>query len=129
MRAQTDRLEDKRYLRELSETLEISYQRIKLDECGDWNIYGRKGKIFTDTEAWYVYFCCSSKRSWSNLKARLKFMEVSQDGDEEGVLNLLRMPFKNEVEKLRKEVGLRKRTILTKEQRAELIIRFKSSSS
>lgn len=129
MRAQADRSEDKKLLMKLSDCLETSYQRIHLDECGDWNIYGSKGKIFTDAKLWYVYFSCGSKRGWNNLKARLKFMEVSQDGDAEGILKLERMPTEKEAEKLRKDIGLRKRTILTEEQRAELIIRFKSSSS
>lgn len=129
MRAQPDRIEDKRLLQRLSNCLETSYQRIHLDECGDWNIFGGRGKVFTDASMWYVCFECNSKRSWNNLKVKLRFMEVSQDGDEEGILKLSRMPTEKEAEKLRKALGLRKRTILTEEQRAELKIRFKSSSN
>lgn len=128
MRAQADRSEDKRLLQQLSDSLETSYQRIRLDECGDWNIFGRKGKISTDTKLWYVYIPGQTKRQWNAAKHKLKFMEVSQDGDEEGILKLERMPNLEEAKIIRKVLGLRQRVVLTEEDRALLKIRFKSSS-
>lgn len=129
MRAQANRLEDKRYLYALSDSLETSYERVHLDECGDWNIFGKKGKLFTDTKQWYLYISPENSRIWNNIKKKLKFMKVSQDGDGEGILKLERMPTAPEAEAIRKVLQIRKRTILSEEDRALLKIRFKSSCS
>jgi hypothetical protein len=128
MRAQTDRLEDKRYLKKLAKSLDISEGRIKLDECGDWNIFGTRGKISTDTEFWYLYASYDSPRKWNNTKKALSFMEPHQDGDMEGILKCSRMPFRDEARTVRKVIGVRPSTKLTEEGRAQLKIRFKSSS-
>lgn len=122
MRAQANRIEDKRYLKNLSKALDISEGRIKLDECGDWNIVGKRGHISTDTEYWYLYVKYEdSNRKWTNTKKNLNFMEVHQDGDDEGVLRLGRMPFRDEAMTVRKVIGVRPRTVLTEEGRAMLL--------
>lgn len=128
MRAQADRSEDKTHLKKLAKVLDISEGRIKLDECGDWNIFGTRGKISTDTEYWYLYTECNSVRKWNITKKNLSFMEVHQDGDAEGILRLSRMPFREEARTVRKVIGVRPRTVLTEEQRAVLKNRFKSPS-
>lgn len=125
MRAQANRIEDKRYLKNLSRALDISDGRIKLDECGDWNIVGKRGYISTDTEYWYLYVKYeNSNRKWSNTKESLNFMEVHQDGDDEGVLRLDRLPFRDEAMTVRKVIGVRPRTVLTEEGRALIRERF-----
>lgn len=129
MRAQADRLEDKRYLKKLTEALNISEDRIHLDECGDWNIFGRRGKISTETEYWYLYTECFSARKWNNTKRKLSFMEVHQDGDTEGVLKCSRMPTEKEANEVRKVIGVRSRVKLTEEDLALLKNRLKFSSS
>lgn len=129
MRAQPDRSEDKKLLQRLSGHLKTSYNRIRLDECGDWNIFGKKGKIFTDAQLWYVYTGGDSKRQWNNIKAKLKFMIVSQDGDDEGILKLERMPTEKEAEVIRKVLQLRKSVELSEADRALLKIRFRSACS
>lgn len=130
MRAQPNRLEDKRFLYEISDVLDTSYQRVKLDTYGDWNIFGKKGKISTDgTKAWYLYFSPESVRVWNNVKKKLKFMKVHQDGDDEGVLKLERLPTKKEAAEVKKLLKLRKRIVLTEEERAQLKIHFKSPST
>ena len=128
MRAQPNRLEDKKYLIRLSKALDSSVGRIKLDECGDWNLVGIRGKISTDNEYWYLYVDCSSARKWTNIKKDLSWMEVFQDGDSEGVLRSARMPFRDEAMAVRKKIGVRPSTKLTEEGRAQLKIRFKSPS-
>lgn len=127
MRAQADRSEDKRYLKDLSDSLSTSYNRIRLDECGDWNIFGKRGKISTETKYWYLFLSPETKRHWSNVKNRLKFMTVHIDGDDEGILKLSRMPTEKEAEKVRKELQMRKRTEMSDAERELLKIRFKSS--
>jgi hypothetical protein len=119
--------DDKRYLKKLTRALDISDRRIKLDGCGDFNIFGTRGKISTDGEYWYL---CVQRtlRTWNNVKKNLSFMEVHQDGDEEGVLRLARMPFRDEASLVRKTLGVRPRTVLTEEGRAALKIRLKTPS-
>lgn len=119
MKAQPNREEDKKLLLKLSVYLNTSVDRLKVDSCGDWNILGRKGNISTDSELWYLYTEGSSKRHWTSIKKQLSFMIVSQDGDEEGILKLERMPSPREAEVIRKVCGLRARPELTEEERAE----------
>lgn len=121
MRAQSNRSEDKKYLRTLAQALDVSESRIKLDECGDWNIVGIRGKISTDGEAWYLYTDCVTPRKWNITKKNLSFLEVSQDGDWEGIFRCSRMPFREEARAIRKVIGVRPRTVLTEEQRAALL--------
>lgn len=128
MRAQSDRKEDKKYLKKLAKALGISEGRIKLDECGDWNIFGTRGKISTETDFWYLYTSSDTPRKWTYTKKQLGFMEVHQDGDDEGILKLARMPFADEAREVRKVIGLRPTTLLTEEQRIALKNRLKSPS-
>jgi hypothetical protein len=128
MRAQANRLEDKKYLKKLALAADISESRIKLDECGDWNIKGIRGHIFTDGDYWYVYINQVGTRKWTSIRNLFYFMEITQDGDDEGVLRCNRMPSRDEAREVRKVIGVRPRTMLTEEQRAVLKNRFKSSS-
>lgn len=122
------RNEDKKYLKKLTKALDISERRIKLDECGDFNIFGRRGKISTDGEYWYLYTSRETSMKWTYTKKALSFMELHQDGDEEGVFRLSRMPYSEEARTVRKVIGVRPRTILTEEGRAALKIRLKTPS-
>lgn len=126
MRAQVGRSEDKKLLQTLSDSLKTSYRRIKLDECGDWNIKGIKGHIFTDGKFWYVFMNSDSTRKWINIKRALRFMEVTQDGDTEGILRQEKMPTIYEAKNIRKVLGLRRRTELTEAEREQVRIRFKA---
>jgi hypothetical protein len=119
-----DKTKDKQFLTTLCEHLECSKNRLHLDAYRDWNIQGTKGHIFTDLIYWYVYLSPESTRKWNNIKNKLSFMEVSQDGDDEGILKMKRMPSKEEAKILRKLVGLRISTKLTEEEVQQLKERF-----
>lgn len=121
MRAQPNRLEDKRLLNTLSKYLKISPSRMRLDVYGDWNVVGKKGKIFTDGQLWYLYVSPENSRVWNNIKKKLAFMDLSQDGEDEGILKLERMPSESEAKVVRKVLGMRISTILTEERRAKLL--------
>jgi hypothetical protein len=127
MRAQSNRLDDKRLLQGLSDALATSGRRIRLDPCGDWNILGARGHIFTDAKLWYVFVAADSKRRWTSIKHKLSFMHLSQDADDEGVMKLERMPTPAESKIIRKVLGLRQKTQLTEDQQAELKSRFNPS--
>lgn len=109
---------DKLYLQELIEALDISINSLKLDTCRDYNLVGRRGIISTEGDSWYLYTSWNTKAKWTVTKKRLNFMEVSQDGDEEGILKLSRMPTSEEAQLVRKICGFSKRPVLTEEERA-----------
>jgi len=61
----------------------------------------------------------ASPRRWSNVKARLAFCHVSQDGDDEGCLQLDRPPAPHQVEAMGEALGIGKRRHLTPEAQAK----------
>ncbi|MET4244606.1 hypothetical protein [Bradyrhizobium sp. RT10b] len=78
------------------------------DECGDWTIAGSRGHIRACGGTFHVYVQCRSPMHWTYAKKQLAgFAIVHQDGDNEGILLLTRMPSESEVETLRRYIGLR----------------------
>ena len=126
MRAQANRSEDKKYLRKLLKALDVSESRLKVDECGDWNITGLRGHIFTDGDSWYLFVSPESVRKWNIIKKQLSFMVPHQDGHDEGILKCDRMPFLTEALEVRKVIGVRPTKKLTDEQREVLKNRLRS---
>lgn len=114
---------DRAYLKKLCKALDVSENRLKEDEYNDWNIVGLRGHIFTDQEYWYLFTSPESVRKWNITKRQLSFMEVSQDGDDEGILRCNRMPSRFEAMEVRKVIGVRPTKKLTEEQRQALISR------
>lgn len=114
-------------IKELREKLNTS-SKIAKDECGDLNIFGKKGKIFIGEPYWFIFI--RETRSWNNIKKKLNFMVVSQDGDYEGILKLDRYPTSVESTIIRKIVGLVKKKQLSLEHEKKLVesgIKFTSS--
>jgi hypothetical protein len=102
-----DRLQQERVLA----ALDAAPAQLRRDECGSWVIAGRRGTIQTwgDGKTWLVYVRCRSGQHWTFTKRRLAFMIVTQDGDEEGCLRLVRLPTPQEAVVIREVMGLRKR--------------------
>ena len=70
-------------------------------------IFGSRGHIRA-CDGFHVYVRCHSGRAWTFAKRQLaSFATVHQDGDDEGVLILSRLPDKDEAETLRHYIGLR----------------------
>lgn len=108
MRAQSNRLSDKLFLQEVAECMNCSQSRIRLDECGDWNIFGKNGHLYTDgLGVLYLFYKAETTWKWRNFKKRFNFMETYVDGDDEGILALYRLPTEREGEKLRKALKLK----------------------
>lgn len=116
-----NKTEDKKYLVKLAKALDVSEKRIKLDAYRDWNIVGSRGHISTEGDYWYLYTQCETIRKWDNVKKNLSFMEISQDGDSEGIMKCDRMPYREESRIVRKVIGLRPRTVLTEAGREMLL--------
>ena len=85
--------------------------QLRREEDGCWTNGGRRGAIQTwgDGRTWVVHVRCRSRQHWTFTKRRLTFMTVTQDGDEEGCLRLLRLPISEEAAAIRDVMGLRKR--------------------
>lgn len=108
MKAQPNRLGDKLFLQEMAERMNCSQSKIKLDGCGDWNIFGRNGHLYTDgLGVLFFYYAPNSIRKWNNFKKRFNFMEVHVDGDDEGISAMYRLPTEEEGEMLRKALKLK----------------------
>ena len=106
-------------IRNLHQSLHTS-SKLARDECGDWNIIGSRGTLYTDGQFgpnWYLY----TPYSWRRAKRSLSFMQVHQDGDAEGVLKLDRLPTPDEVRLIKKWTGLGTKKMLSPERRAKLI--------
>ena len=115
--------DDRQQQERLLVVLEATPSQLRRDECGWWIIGGRCGTIHTwgDGKTWLVYVTCRSARHWTATRRRLRFMTVTQDGDDEGCLRLFRLPTPEEAAVIRDALGLRKRRTLTEESRTRLI--------
>ena len=81
---------------------ERAHLEIRFDRYGDWCIAGRDGHIFADGKAdLIVVMTGESVGRWKNVKKRLAFRRISQDGDDEGCLHLDRLPTAHEADLIR----------------------------
>ena len=92
---------------------------------GDHSIHGKLGHIYVDGRGFLL--CVTGKderdqspRRWTNIKRRLAFCRLMQDGDDEGCLRLDRLPTSAEAALIREALGIRKRRMVTEEGRAQL---------
>jgi hypothetical protein len=74
-----------------SPPLQASPLSLRRDEYGSWRITGKSGHIYT-SGTWVMYVCSGSPRRWSADKKRLSFCKVTQNGDDEGCLQLFGLP-------------------------------------
>lgn len=99
---------DRADLAELLTALNGAKSAVRTDECGDWIIAGSRGHIRACDRVFTAYVGCGSAKGWTVVKKQLaRFTAVHQDGDQEGILTLTRMPDANEAARLRRYVGLR----------------------
>ena len=91
--------------------LDAAPAQLRRDACGSWVITGRRGTVHTwgDGKSWVAYVTGRSARHWTAIKQRLDFMTVTQDGDEEGCLQLFALPTPSEAVVVRDVMELRKR--------------------
>jgi hypothetical protein len=102
---------DRDMQRSLLAALDVSKRLLRRDECGAWRIRGRKGHIYTwgPSGGWLVYCDAGTARKWAAIKRRLSFCKVTQDGDTEGCLRLLRSPTPEQAAAIREALGLRRK--------------------
>jgi hypothetical protein len=119
-------------LLELAEALVSRAGALRRDECGDWRINGAKGHVYSvagiigrpDAEGFLLYCEAGSPRAWGYAKKALGFCAATQDGDDEGILFLDRLPSEAEAKIIRAKLGIPKKRIVSEEERARLAVQL-----
>ena len=116
-------------LLELVKALGCRDSALRRDECGDWRIEGRSGHIYAvpgsldrpETPGFQIYVERESVREWSFAKKALKpFANLTNDGDDDGMLFLDRLPTADEAEVIRQYIGIAKKRVLSETELARL---------
>jgi hypothetical protein len=101
---------------------------VRRDECGDWRIEGSRGYVYAvsgtlhrpSCVGFMVYCAPGSARAWSAAKTAMGFTKVLQDGDDEGLLFLDRLPTPEEAIPLRANLRIAKRRVVSETERLRL---------
>lgn len=90
----------------------------------DWAIFGRFGHIYAIPDGFQFMIINNDKprtARWTNVKQRMAFCQLTQDGDDEGAFVLNRLPTSNEAKIIREALAIPKARHLSEEQRAKLV--------
>jgi hypothetical protein len=107
-------------LLKFAEALGSAANPLRRDECGDPCINGRREHIYACPDGYRLYVVARSTQAWTWAKKDMAFACVEQDGDEEGVFAMDRLPTADEAELIRHYVGVTKRPDLSAERIAAL---------
>lgn len=105
--------EDRACLDLMRQAINAAGNSVRLDHCRLWTIHGSRGYASTwgDGQTWMLTVNSVTPRRWTIIKQRLAafpgLAQVTQDGDDEGVFRLLRLPSPNEAAAIRQVVGIR----------------------
>ena len=89
---------------------------------GDYQIAGKHGHVLADHPGYLLYVTGTVQR-WKKAK-RILPGTVTQDGDDEGILRLDRLPTPAEAEAIRDVIGIRRRRHVSPEARVALSLRL-----
>jgi hypothetical protein len=89
---------------------------LRRDECGDPSISGARGHVHAVPGGFQLYCVCETKQAWTWAKKGMAFAKVTQDGDEEGMLFMDRLPTPDEAEIIRRYCGIRSKPDLSAEE-------------
>ena len=104
---------DRACLARLHDALNAAHNAVRLDECRLWTVRGSRGYVSTwgDGQTWMLAVGSKTPRHWTFAKRRLaafpRLGPLTQDGDEEGVLRLMRLPTPEEAAEIRRAAGVR----------------------
>jgi hypothetical protein len=104
-------LADKQAHQALLTALGAAPRSLRKDACGAWRITGNSGHIYArgDGESFALYVASGSAIKWTYDKKRLSFCQVTQNGDDEGVLRLHGLPSPEQAAAIRSTLGIPKR--------------------
>jgi hypothetical protein len=115
-------------LLEFAQALNSRPSALRRDECGDWRINGRGGHVYAVPGAFQVVVLCEkleaglagrwTSQGWTYAKRALDFARLVNDGDDEGVFILDRLPSPAEAAILRRYCMIPKRMELGEEELA-----------
>jgi hypothetical protein len=122
------RRDDRANLLALFAALDASRRALCRDDCGAWQVSGKSGQIYPDGNGYLIVVITDeSARRCTNVKQRLTFCRVTQDGDDEGALHLDRLPAPHEAAIIRDATGIRKKRTISDETRASVANRLSGS--
>ena len=104
---------DRACLAIMRKALNAARNAVRLDECRLWTVRGSRGYVSTwgDGQTWMLAVGSKTPRHWTFAKQRLASFPglalLTQDGDEEGVLRLMRLPAPVEAAEIRRAAGIR----------------------
>jgi hypothetical protein len=110
---------DRARLDRLHEALNAANTALRKDACRLWTIRGSRGYASTwgDEQTWLLAVDSSTPRRWGFIKQRMTafpgLAQVTQDGDDEGVFRLLRLPTPDEAAEIRRTAGIRQTSTST----------------
>lgn len=93
----------------LASALEISLVHLRRDDCGDWALLGRFGRVYALASSYQIAITGWETLGWNRCKREFAFATLTQDGDDEGAFTFDRDPTPYEAETIRHRVGLKKR--------------------
>jgi hypothetical protein len=97
----------------MGEALNAARNAVRLDECRLWTVQGSRGYVSTwgNGQTWMLAVGSKAPRHWTFAKQRMaafpRLAQVTQDGDDEGVLRLMRLPTPVEAAEIRRLIGIR----------------------
>jgi hypothetical protein len=104
---------DRACLDQMRAALNAANRAMRLDDCRLWTIRGSRGYASTwgDGQTWMLAVNSVTPRRWTFIKQRMAafpgLAQVTQDGDDEGVFRLMRLPASVEAAEIRRVVGIR----------------------
>jgi hypothetical protein len=101
---------------------------LRPDECGDPSVIGKKGHVYAvcgmvgepSKAGFQLCVSAASTTAWTYAKRALAFAHLTNDGDEEGMFFLDRLPTKVEANAIRRYLGIPQRRVLSPRQRERL---------
>jgi hypothetical protein len=105
--------DDRAALRRMHRALHAANSAVRPDACRLWAIQGSRGYVSTwgDGRTWGLTVDSVAARRWTFIKRRLAAFAglamLTQDGDDEGVFRLLRLPTREEAAEIRQIAGIR----------------------
>ena len=112
-KSRAEATDDRACLGLIREALNGAHNAVRLDECRLWTVRGSRGYVSTwgDGQTWMLAVGSKTPRHWTFAKQRMAscpgLAQVTQDGDDEGVLRLMRLPSWVEAAEIRRLIGVR----------------------
>ena len=112
-KSRAEAADDRACLGLMREALNAAHNAVRLDECRLWTVRGSRGYVSTwgDGQTWMLAVGSKTPRHWTFAKQRMAsfpgLAQLTQDGDDEGVFRLMRLPTPEEAAEIRRAAGIR----------------------